>query len=209
VEEAVRVPCDDFELEGRLSLPRSPSLAVALCHPHPLMGGDLHSPPVAWVREALASRGAAVLRFNFRGTGASGGTHGGGVDELRDADAALSFLAARVPHARLALAGYSFGALVAARLAAAGTRGDLFALGLIAPPCAMTELPELAAAVFAGGVVAIAGDLDEFCPASELRAWAERGGVRCEILRGEDHFLGGAREPLRRIFSDWLAPDAA
>ena len=209
MEEAVRIPCDDIELEGRLSPPRSPALAVVLCHPHPLMGGDMHSPPVAWVRETLASRGVAVLRFIFRGTGASGGTHGGGVDELRDAEAALSFLAARAPHARLALAGYSFGALVAARVAAAGDRRDLFALGLIAPPCAMAELPALSATSFPGGVVAIAGDRDEFCPTAQLRAWAEPCGVRCEILRGEDHFLGGARESLRRIFSDWLELDAA
>jgi len=208
VEEAVRIPCDDIELEGRLSLPRSPALAVVLCHPHPLMGGDMHSPPVVWVREALASRGAAVLRFNFRGAGGSGGTHGGGVDELRDVEAALAFLAARAPHARLALAGYSFGALVAARVAA-GKGGDLFALGLIAPPCAMAALPPLSAAAFPGGVVAVAGDGDELCPTAELRSWAEPAGVRCEILRGEDHFLAGARDVLRRIFSDWLAPDAA
>ncbi|MBI5502623.1 MAG: alpha/beta hydrolase [Deltaproteobacteria bacterium] len=209
MEEAVRIPCDELELEGRLSLPRSPALGVVLCHPHPLMGGDMHSPPVAWLREVLASRGAAVLRFNFRGTGTSGGVHGGGVAEQRDVEAALSFLSGRVPHVRVALAGYSFGALVAARVVAAGKAGELFALGLIAPPCAMAALPPLSAAAFPGGVVAVAGDGDEICPAAELRAWAEPAGVRCEILRGEDHFLGGAREALGRIFSDWVAPDAA
>jgi alpha/beta superfamily hydrolase len=162
---------------------------------------------VAWLREALAARGAAALRFNFRGTGASGGSHGGGVEELDDVRAALAFLAGRAPGGRLALAGYSFGALVSARVASAGAK--LFALGLIAPPCTMAVLPALSAAAFPGGVIAVAGDADEFCPSTALRAWAEPAGIRCEILPGEDHFLAGGRAALGRIFSDWLVPDAA
>jgi alpha/beta superfamily hydrolase len=207
VEEAVRIPCGDIELEGRLSVPRQPTLAVVVCHPHPLMGGDMNSPPVAWVRQALAGRGAGVLRFNFRGTGRSGGRHGKGVDELRDVAAALDFLAERMPRARLALAGYSFGAMMAARSAA--ERRDVTALGLIAPPCATAELPVLSGKTFLGGIVAVVGDHDEHCPVARLREWTERCEAQFEVLAGEDHFLAGARERIEAIFAAWLAPDAA
>jgi uncharacterized protein len=207
VEEAVRIPCGDIELEGRLAPTHAAPLAVVLCHPHPLMGGDMNSPPIEWLSRALARRGAAVLRFNFRGAGLSGGTHDDGKAEVDDVDAALHFLHDRVPRARLALAGYSFGALVSAR--AAARRHDLFALGLIAPPLALTALPELAAPVFPGGLLAVVGDRDDVCPASALRDWAERCGAELELLAGEDHFLAGARGALERIFGTWLAPEAA
>jgi alpha/beta superfamily hydrolase len=207
VEEAVRIPCGDIELEGRWSPASGPALAAVLCHPHPLMGGDMNSPPVAWVRAALVRRGVAVLRFNFRGAGRSGGTHGGGIDEVQDVEAALSFVSGRAPRARLVLAGYSFGALVAARTAA--DRSDLYALGLVAPPLATSELPPLSAQAFPGGLIAVAGDKDAFCPADELRVWAERSGAQLELLEGEDHFLLGAEDALSRIFAAWLAPEAA
>jgi alpha/beta superfamily hydrolase len=207
MEVAVRIPCGDLELEGRLALPHAPALAVVVCHPHPHMGGDMHSPPVVWVRDALASRGAAVLRFNFRGTGASGGTHGRGRDEVDDVAAAFRLLAARVPNVPAALAGYSFGALVAARYAAANE--GLHALGTIAPPCATALLPTISAASFPRGMVVVAGDRDDFCPAPAVRAWAQRCGAYLELLPGEDHFLAGARDDLTRIFGGWLDPEAA
>jgi len=207
VEEAVRIPCGDIELEGRWSPGSGPALAAVVCHPHPLMGGDMHSPPVTWVRGALVRRGVAVLRFSFRGAGGSGGTHGGGIDEVQDVEAALRFVSGRAPRARLVLVGYSFGALVAARTAA--DRSDLYALGLVAPPLATSELPPLSAGAFPGGLVAVAGDKDEFCPAVGLRAWTERAGAQLELLPGEDHFLLGAEDELARIFAAWLAPEAA
>ncbi len=207
MEEAVRIPCDSFELEGRLSHSPAAALAVVVCHPHPKMGGDMHSPPVDWVRRALVGRGAAVLRFNFRGTGASGGKHGGGHAEIEDVAAALRFLAGHAPRARLALVGYSFGALVAARTAA--LREDLFALGLIAPPLATAPLPPLSARLLPGGLCAVVGTRDEFCPAATLQAWAAKTGATVELLPEEDHFLGGARDPIERIFAAWLDPAAA
>lgn len=207
MEVVLGIPCGDIELEGRLVAPPRPSLAAVLCHPHPLMGGDMNSPPVVWVRDALVARGAAVLRFNFRGTGASGGTHSGGKLEVEDVAAALRFVAARAPEAPLALVGYSFGALMAAK--AAVGRDDLYALGMIAPPCGMSVLPALSADSFAHGIVIVAGDRDEFCPEPAAREWARATGADVHILRRVDHFFAGSRSDLQRIFSDWFDPQAA
>ena len=105
------------ELEGRLHLPEGdrPVAGVVLCHPHPLMGGDMNNNVVMGVCRELVGSGIATLRFNFRGVGASAGMHDQGRGEVEDALAALRFLAARPELVGMAigLAGYSFGAGVA------------------------------------------------------------------------------------------------
>ena len=59
--------------------------------------------------------GMPSLRFNFRGVGASAGTHDGGPGEVQDALAVVRYGRARWPQAQLWLAGFSFGAAVAVR----------------------------------------------------------------------------------------------
>jgi len=60
-----------------------------------------------------------VLRFNFRGVGRSGGKFDKGVGEQIDLQAALDFVARqnRMDHAKLMVAGYSFGGNVALNVA--------------------------------------------------------------------------------------------
>ncbi len=71
------------------------------------------------VTDRLVERGFAVLRFDFRGAGGSGGEHGGGVDELADLTAAVE--EARRASGTVLLAGWSFGGAVALSwLASAG-----------------------------------------------------------------------------------------
>ena len=66
---------------------------------------------------ALRETGIPTLRFNFRGVGASAGTFDEGKGETADADAVASYGAQRWPGRQLVLAGFSFGAYVALRLA--------------------------------------------------------------------------------------------
>ena len=80
----------------------------------------MHNNVIRAVRNALIDEGLACLRFNFRGTGASWGTHGNGIDELEDVLATVDFLEARpeVDGEKLMLAGYSFGCWVGLKAAA-------------------------------------------------------------------------------------------
>jgi alpha/beta superfamily hydrolase len=64
------------------------------------------------VGKALLEAGASVLRFNFRGVGASTGQYGDGIGEEEDARAALDFMESRYPGVPLWMAGFSFGARV-------------------------------------------------------------------------------------------------
>src|SRR3990172_254396 len=98
----------------RHAAPPGASAGVVICHPHPLYGGDMDNPVVVRVQEACAAEGLATLRFNFRGVGGSSGTHGEGGGEQDDARAALEALEQKAGTAALAIAGYSFGAWIAA-----------------------------------------------------------------------------------------------
>ena len=87
--------------------------AAVVAHPDPQQGGTMHTKPVYWTARALAGIGCAVLRFNFRGVGASEGAWDDGRGERDDFRAALDLMAARYPGAELWAAGFSFGAWVA------------------------------------------------------------------------------------------------
>jgi len=71
------------------------------------------------VCKAALIESVAVLRFNFRGVGRSGGKFDAGIGEQLDLEAALDFVA-RQPHidsTKLMVAGYSFGGAVALSVA--------------------------------------------------------------------------------------------
>src|SRR5574338_563001 len=60
--------------------------AVVFAHPHPKLGGGgtMHTKVVYQGAKALARIGCAVLRFNFRGVGRSGGQWDEGRGEKDD-----------------------------------------------------------------------------------------------------------------------------
>ena len=82
----------------------------------------MHTKVVYQAAKALSRIGCAVLRFNFRGAGASAGTFDDGPGEQDDFRAALDFMAAQYPGAPLWAAGMSFGAWVALTVGAEDPR---------------------------------------------------------------------------------------
>jgi alpha/beta superfamily hydrolase len=109
-----------------------PARVAIVCHPHPLGGGTMHTKVVHRAARALQLSGHRVLRFNFRGVGASEGTHGQGIGEQDDVRAALDWLDDLRPGLPATLAGFSFGSWVGLKVGAADPRAD--ALIGIAPP---------------------------------------------------------------------------
>ena len=78
----VRFPSGDgLQLEGRLT-GGSRRHGVVLCPPHPLYGGSMLTPVILTVEAAFRAAGFTTLAFNFRGVGASEGTHGEGRTEV-------------------------------------------------------------------------------------------------------------------------------
>lgn len=125
------IPVSHGQLEALLKEPPAPVAAAVVCHPHPLGGGTMNNNVVYRVSRALVDAGVTVLRFNFRGVGASTGRHDGGAGEEDDARAALELLALRCPTLPLWMAGFSFGARVGLTVGAREARvTKLLGIGL-------------------------------------------------------------------------------
>jgi alpha/beta superfamily hydrolase len=106
-------------LEALLEEPDGARFAAVVCHPHPTLGGTMHTHAAYRIAKAVVARGGASLRFNFRGVGRSAGKFDAGRGEADDARAALAWLARERPGVPLLCAGFSFGAWMA--LLAAGS----------------------------------------------------------------------------------------
>jgi alpha/beta superfamily hydrolase len=186
-ESPVTFPAGSFRLEGYASVPAGATHAVVVCHPHPEYGGTMDDGIVTAVARSLGAAGIATLRFNFRGVGRSEGRHSGGGAEIDDVRAALDCLAERAPGARLALAGYSFGAAVAVRAAGVDRRAERVAA--IALPAAMLDAEFLAEC--RTPLLLVHGDRDQFAPVAQLEAILARCPAPTEVERipGADHFL--------------------
>ena len=180
----------------------APGFAALICHPHPLHGGTLHNKVVHRVASTLHGLGGTTLRFNFRGVGRSEGRFDEGAGELEDARAALAWLRARLPGTALLVAGFSFGAWVAARLAA--SEPAVGGLVMIGPPVAGADFAALRSATVPKLV--IQGTADEICPLAalepEFTTWA--GPRRLQTVDGASHFFDRQLDQLDKALRDGL-----
>lgn len=149
--------------------------------------------------------GVSTLRFNFRGTGASGGVHDHGVGESDDLLAVLQWLQQQGV-SQLDLAGFSFGSWVAAstvaRLPAGLTLGRLV---LVAPP---VQYEGYAALNPPAGTLVFQGDEDEVVEAAAVHAWVGSRQPVPELIRfaGAGHFFHGRLTELKAVLQERLAP---
>jgi alpha/beta superfamily hydrolase len=190
-------------LEAILMLPHDrPVAAAVVCHAHPLQGGIMHFKVVFRVAKALQSAGLAALRFNFRGVGRSEGTHDYGEGEQEDARAALFELQDRLPGLPLVLGGFSFGSVVALRVAARDARVAA-ALALGYPIALEADRAHLAAITVPR--LFVQGELDRFGPGDSLRAMAEALPPPREVVvvPGADHFFDGHLDALQGAIARW------
>ncbi|HEX9473378.1 MAG TPA: alpha/beta fold hydrolase [Steroidobacteraceae bacterium] len=182
----------------------APRFAAVVCHPHPLFGGTLHNKVVHTLARSLRLGGAATLRFNFRGVGGSEGRHDEGVGETADTLAAVAWARRRWPSVPLLLAGFSFGAAVAIRAAAAAD-----------PLWLISVAPAVDRISFEGLVIPrcdwliVQGSADEIVAPESVRSWAARVApqARVRMLPGVGHFFHGRLHELQAcIGEEW--PDA-
>jgi len=193
------IPCGQIRLEGILEFPQGLQgcvPAAVICHPHPLYGGNMHNNVVNALTTAFLERGVAALKFNFRGVGRSEGTHGDGVDEMKDVRAALDYLEAApaVDPQKLIVAGYSFGCWVGLR-AAHDDRRPARLIG-VSPPLDMYDFSFLKQET--RPKLFLVGDRDFVCSVSSFREFVEELNPpkMVSILTGADHFHAGSEQAI-------------
>ncbi|TFG87185.1 MAG: alpha/beta hydrolase [Chromatiales bacterium] len=193
-------------LEALLDTPSGPlAAAVAVvCHPHPQHQGTMLNKVVHTLSRALNDLSIPVVRFNFRGVGASEGAYADGFGETEDVLVVADWATARFPGADLWLAGFSFGAAVAIRAALSTTCAQLIS---VAPPVArMASL--LDGKRPACPWLLIQGTADEIVAAIDVQDWARTLDPPPDLvlLPDVDHFFHGRLTLLRDTVVGRVSP---
>jgi alpha/beta superfamily hydrolase len=190
--------------DGRVSAGHPAGLRAAVVFAHPLTsaGGTMHTKVVYQATKALSRIGCAVLRFNFRGAGASAGTFDNGAGEQDDFRAALDYMAAQYPGAPLWAAGMSFGSWVALSVGAGDPR--VSALLGIAPP--VTRYDFGAVERSAKPKFFVQGEFDEICFLRDMKAFYARCAEPKElvVIEGADHLFDGKVAEVAHAIEDLL-----
>jgi hypothetical protein len=176
---------------------------AVILHPHPLHGGTLHNKVVHTLARAFAAAGAASVRFNFRGVGASAGSFAHGEGETADALAVIEWVRARRPADRIWLAGFSFGAYVALRAAVPARVSGLIT---VAPAVQLYDFSRLT--LPGCPWLLIQGEADEVVPVEAVRAWLARldAPPQTLFLPGVGHFFHQRLHDLRAAVQEFVAP---
>jgi fermentation-respiration switch protein FrsA (DUF1100 family) len=211
-ESRFRVTVGAAEVAGVLHLPDGPGPwpCVVACHG---MGASKDSDKYLLLGRELPAAGLALARFDFRGSGESGGRHEDATIETRVADleGVLDHLA-KLPelNGRFGLLGSSLGGYVALWAAAARAGGAPLPVVTWNAPVSLRELPgadpeqagrALVAEVLRGDrdeapagvarVLVIQADRDEVVPPAHGRRLFERAAEprALHVIAGADHRL--------------------
>ena len=184
-------------LEGAISRAEFTSHGAVLCHPHPLYGGSMEDAVLASVEDGLRPHQFTILRFNFRGVGASEGIHDSGSGEVEDVFAALEFLRTEEGTDEVLMGGYSFGSVMALK---AAVQAPPQALLLVAPPLSMAA--GLAVDELRCPVQLILGEHDDFVDVSE--ASAAFPTARVHVVQGADHFFFGSGPEIAEVVHEFI-----
>ena len=167
-----------------------PRALAVLLHPHPDFGGNRFHPFVDALYRRLPLAGVAALRFDFSSAEET--------TARREVVDAVDVAGDRWPQRPVVLAGYSFGAGIAA-----GVPDDRIAAWyLLAPP--LTELERATIAADSRPKAIVAPEHDQFFPAAALghvaATWAS---TTFAVARDADHFLGTV-EPIASDAIEWI-----
>jgi uncharacterized protein len=198
-------------LEALLDTPEPSPVrgAVVFAHPHPQHGGTMHTKVVFQGAKALSRIGCAVLRFNFRGVGASQGEFDRGEGERADFRAGLDYMAARYPGVPLWAAGFSFGSWVALEVGALDDRVSVL-IG-IAPPVVTSvsgqDYTFEATLESTKPKFFVQGEADEVCPLEGM--WQFYGRLHepkeLAVIDGASHLFDGKTQEVGEALEDLLA----
>ena len=188
-------------IECAIDAPADAALGVAvICHPHPQHGGTLDNKVAQTLARAAVQLGYRAVRFNFRGVGESQGAWDEGRGEVDDALAVIAHH--REAGLPLLLAGFSFGAYVAAQ-AAAQLPGDAKPqrLALVGPSTERQQMAPVPA-----DTVVIHGESDEVVPLAATLDWARPQGLPVIVFPGVGHFFHGQLTLLKNVLERQLRP---
>ena len=198
------------KLEGYLTIPSSgmSNSGVVVCHPHPLMGGNMHNNVVIGICYALERLGIASLRFNFRGVGKSDGIYDDGEGETEDASEALKFLTSNeeIDQQKIGITGYSFGAGIAMKVA---RRNDIAKALSVVAHARLDPENDLSMRSYLP-IQFVVGNQDKLMSQDQIKELKDKLTIPVEmcVIPNADHFFQGreseAGELVANFFRRWI-----
>jgi alpha/beta superfamily hydrolase len=182
------------------------NVVAVVCHPHPLFGGTMNNKVVTTLVRTFSEMGMATVRFNFRGVGNSAGVFAQGVGEQDDLLAVLAWLRLAKPLSGILLAGFSFGAGIAAHVAATMQVNQLVT---VAPPVPRFNLENLPA--ISSPWLIVQGEEDDVVIPDDVYQWAAARVPAPKLIRiaNAGHFFHGQLLVLREKIQAALAPQTS
>lgn len=175
---------------------QSPKGVAIIAHPHPLFGGTMDNKVVQTLARAFVQCGYTVVRFNFRGVGASAGEYDAGKAELQDLLAVVQQVA---PEGPVALAGFSFGAFVASHaLAQLWGTGRVQKAVLVGTAASRFEVAPVPAEAHDQTLV-IHGEADDTVELSAVMDWARPQILPVTVIPQVGHFFHGQLPLLKSL----------
>lgn len=198
-ETAVKIKGPAGQIESLIYSADNPHTVAIICHPHPLHEGTMQNKIVFTICRAFQQKGISTVRFNFRGVGESEGEYGDSMGEVDDLMAVNEFVDTQFPEASRYLAGFSFGAYIAAMGA---TQIPCLQLFSVAP--AVTNQPYETLSTITCPWVVLQGEKDEVIPPQAVYDWFEKANnhhSNMELIKIPDatHFFHGHLITLREI----------
>jgi uncharacterized protein len=179
-------------IEADINDPGAPRRGIALiAHPNPVQGGTKDNKVVTTLARTFFSLGYVAVRPNFRGVGASSGTHDEGRGETDDLLAVAAWARQRFDALPLLLAGFSFGAFVQSRVS---RRLAAQRLVLVGP--AVNRFP---AETVPPDTLVIHGERDDVVPLAAVFDWARPQNLPVVVVPGGEHFFHGRLDLLARV----------
>ena len=202
--ERLRIEGPAGSLEAALAQPGhgdTVDVVAVVCHPHPLYGGTMDNKVVTTLARCCAEAGQAVLRFNFRGVGASEGHFDEGEGETQDAIAVLDWALARTAARHHVLMGFSFGGMVAVKAAMLRRPVQLVTVAPALQPLGGSQAPQPGCPW-----LLIHGRDDDVvdCDDTVARVQGLLPPVDLHLLDGVGHFYHGRLGSLREIVTPVL-----
>ena len=203
-EEIIDIDGPAGVIEVLVENPGAPRGIALVCHPHPLFGGANTNKVAQTLARTFARLGYVALRPNFRGVGASAGTHDDGRGECEDMLTVLAQAQQGFGELPVALAGFSFGAYVQTHVAQALADAGQAAQGMVLVGTAAGHVEgarQYATRAVPEDTLVIHGSADETVPLANVFAWAEPQGLPVIVIPGADHFFHRRLHILRDIVS--------
>ena len=200
--QSLTLPGPAGAIEALLDLPEvdlfaAPRGSAVIAHPHPQFGGTMTNKVVQTIARACVQCGWRALRFNFRGVGASAGAYDEGRGELEDM---LAVVAQAAPSGEpLLLAGFSFGAFVAAgAIERLHTQRPIASAVLVGTAASRFSVPPVPTDLHPQTLV-VHGEHDDTVPLTAVMDWARPQSLPVTVVPGGEHFFHGQLPLLKTL----------